>query len=92
MPNDNKRELITFTLSEISHEDGAKITDGIKRRIRESIEAEDSENPVTDEEIIRIIRSEGTIVTARAIEKYRNQMEIADAGKRKFKFENSDKR
>lgn len=64
--------------------DGVKGSDGVEvsvneiyRLIRETIEAEDRSNPVTDDRISEILKEHGFNVARRTVAKYRDQLGIA---------------
>ena len=65
-------------------DEGEISTEIIKLKIKKMIEEEDSHKPITDEEIIQNLRSEGIRITPRAIAKYRRQMQILDSDQRKI--------
>ncbi len=66
--------------------DGDEVsTEGIKHKIRRIIDAENSCAPLTDDQIIQIFKNKGTIITRRAVAKYRDQMEIPDSNAREDK-------
>jgi RNA polymerase sigma-54 factor len=46
----------------------------LKRRVKKLIEEEDSSRPLTDEQITRILQSQGIQVTRRTVAKYREDM------------------
>ncbi len=64
----------------------------IKKRIRELIENEPKEDPLTDEEICEILRSEGYSIARRTVTKYREELSIPSCRKRRVKDAGSDNR
>jgi RNA polymerase sigma-54 factor len=57
----------------------------LKRRVKKIIEEEDQANPLTDEQITRILRSQGIQVTRRTVAKYREDMRIPNTHQRRVK-------
>ena len=57
----------------------------LKRRVKKIIEEEDSRRPLTDEQITRILLSQGIRVTRRTVAKYREDMRIPSTHQRKVK-------
>ncbi|MFI5174504.1 MAG: RNA polymerase factor sigma-54 [Terriglobia bacterium] len=57
----------------------------LKRRVKKMIEEEDSQNPMTDEEITRRLNAEGIQVTRRTVAKYREDMKIPSTHQRRIK-------
>ena len=57
----------------------------LKRRVKKLIEDEDPSKPLTDEQITRILRSQGIQVTRRTIAKYREDMRIPSTHQRRVK-------
>jgi RNA polymerase sigma-54 factor len=57
----------------------------LKRRVKKLIEEEDSARPYTDEQITRILRSQGIQVTRRTVAKYREDMRIPSTHQRRVK-------
>lgn len=57
----------------------------LKRRVKKMIEEEDSQNPLTDEEITRQLNAEGIQVTRRTVAKYREDMKIPSTHQRRVK-------
>jgi len=58
----------------------------IAHRIKELVEKEDKSNPLKDQEIINILKKEGHKVARTTIVKYRTQLGILGANKRKTQF------
>jgi len=57
----------------------------LKRRVKKLIEDEDSRRPLTDEQITRILQSQGINVTRRTVAKYREDMKIPSTHQRRVK-------
>lgn len=55
----------------------------LKRRVKKMIEEEDSEHPLTDEQITARLKSEGIDVTRRTVAKYREDMKIPSTHQRR---------
>jgi len=57
----------------------------LKRRVKKLIEEEDPTRPLTDEQITRILQSQGIHVTRRTVAKYREDMRIPSTHQRRVK-------
>jgi len=57
----------------------------LKRRVKKLIEDEDPTKPLTDEQITRILQSQGIQVTRRTVAKYREDMKIPSTHQRRVK-------
>jgi len=57
----------------------------LKRRVKKLIDDEDSARPLTDEQITRILQSQGIQVTRRTVAKYREDMKIPSTHQRRVK-------
>jgi len=57
----------------------------LKRRVKKLIEEEDPSRPLTDEQITRILQSQGIQVTRRTVAKYREDMKIPSTHQRREK-------
>jgi len=57
----------------------------LKRRVKKLIEEEDAARPLTDEQITRILQSQGISVTRRTVAKYREDMKIPSTHQRRVK-------
>ncbi len=57
----------------------------LKRRVKKLIEEEDPRHPLTDEQITRILQSQGIQVTRRTVAKYREDMKIPSTHQRRVK-------
>jgi RNA polymerase sigma-54 factor len=57
----------------------------LKRKVKKLIEEEDASRPLTDEQITRILQSQGIQVTRRTVAKYREDMRIPSTHQRRVK-------
>jgi RNA polymerase sigma-54 factor len=57
----------------------------LKRRVKKLIADEDTSRPLTDEQITRILQSQGIQVTRRTVAKYREDMKIPSTHQRRVK-------
>jgi RNA polymerase sigma-54 factor len=57
----------------------------LKRRVKKLIDDEDPAKPLTDEQITRILQSQGIQVTRRTVAKYREDMRIPSTHQRRVK-------
>jgi len=57
----------------------------LKRRVKKLIEDEDPSRPLTDEQLTRILQSQGIQVTRRTVAKYREDMKIPSTHQRRVK-------
>jgi RNA polymerase sigma-54 factor len=57
----------------------------LKRRVKKLIEEEDPAKPLTDEQITRVLQSQGIDVTRRTVAKYREDMKIPSTHQRRVK-------
>jgi RNA polymerase sigma-54 factor len=57
----------------------------LKRRVKKLIDEEDARRPLTDEQITRILQSQGINVTRRTVAKYREDMKIPSTHQRRVK-------
>jgi RNA polymerase sigma-54 factor len=57
----------------------------LKRRVKKLIDEEDPSRPLTDEQITRILQSQGIQVTRRTVAKYREDMRIPSTHQRRIK-------
>lgn len=77
-------ELRRFFSEGMLNEDGEEVsTRIIKLRIKKMVEEEDSRNPVTDDEIAKILSKEGIKLSRRTVAKYRDQMQIPGSRERR---------
>ncbi len=77
-------ELRRFFTEGMTNEEGEEVsTRIIKLRIKKLIEEEDTHNPVTDDQIVKILLKEGIKLSRRTVAKYRDQMSIPGSRERK---------
>jgi RNA polymerase sigma-54 factor len=57
--------------------------EAVKRRIKKLIAAEDSNNPLSDDAIVRVLHNENVDIARRTVAKYREAMGILPSSKRK---------
>lgn len=55
----------------------------IKKQIQELIEKEDSHNPLSDQQLVEIIKQQGTVISRRTVAKYRQELGIQSTVARK---------
>lgn len=60
-------------------------SDGVKKKIKSMIENENSNNPLSDEQLSRLLRKNGIDISRRTVAKYRMLMGIDGSGLRKRK-------
>ena len=77
-------ELRRFFSEGMLNEDGEEVsTRIIKLRIKKMIEDENQREPITDDQIAKILAKEGIKLSRRTVAKYRDQMQIAGSRERK---------
>src|SRR5712691_5211033 len=77
-------ELRRFFTEGMMNEDGEEIsTRIIKLTIKKLIEAEDSHNPITDDQVVKILSKDGIKLSRRTVAKYRDQMHIPGSRERR---------
>src|SRR5437764_2662972 len=77
-------ELRRFYTEVMLNEEGEEVSTRIlKLRIKKMIEDEDTKNPLTDDQIAKILSKEGVKLSRRTVAKYRDQMHIAGSRQRK---------
>ena len=70
-------ELRHFLSSGVKQENGEFYSSkAIKSKIKELIENENKENPLTDQEVVNLLKTEGISISRRTIAKYRSQLKI----------------
>ena len=70
--------LLKFFFSEgITNEEGAEVsTREIKKILKDAVDNEDKANPMTDEELMLVLKEKGYPIARRTVAKYREQMGI----------------
>jgi len=77
-------ELRRFFTEGMMNEDGEEVsTRIIKLRIKKLIEEEDSHNPITDDQVVKILVKDGIKLSRRTVAKYRDQMHIPGSRERR---------
>jgi RNA polymerase sigma-54 factor len=77
-------ELRRFFTEGMLNEDGEEIsTRIIKLQIKKLIEEEDSHNPITDDQVVKILAKDGIKLSRRTVAKYRDQMSIPGSRERR---------
>jgi RNA polymerase sigma-54 factor len=77
-------ELRRFFTEGMMNEEGEEVsTRIIKLKIKKLIEEEDSHNPITDDQIVKILIKDGIKLSRRTVAKYRDQMQIPGSRERK---------
>ena len=76
--------LKSFFSEAMLNTDGEEIsTREVKKILSDVVEAEDKSNPLTDDELVELLRSKGYNIARRTIAKYRMQLNIPVARLRK---------
>lgn len=77
-------ELRRFFTEGMMNEEGEEIsTRIIKLKIKKLIEEEDSHNPITDDQVVKILAKDGIKLSRRTVAKYRDQMQIPGSRERR---------
>ncbi|HJR09459.1 MAG TPA: RNA polymerase factor sigma-54 [Pyrinomonadaceae bacterium] len=77
-------ELRRFFTEGMTNEDGEEVsTRIIKLKIKKLIEEEDPHNPITDDQVVKILMKDGMKLSRRTVAKYRDQMQIPGSRERK---------
>src|SRR6201988_568569 len=77
-------ELRRFFTEGMMNEDGEEVsTRIIKLKIKKLIEEEDSHNPITDDQVVKILAKDGIRLSRRTVAKYRDQMQIPGSRERR---------
>ena len=77
-------ELRRFFTEGMLNEEGEEIsTRIIKLQIKKLIEEEDSHNPITDDQVVKILAKDGIKLSRRTVAKYRDQMQIPGSRERR---------
>jgi RNA polymerase sigma-54 factor len=58
-------------------------SESVKEKIRQIVQSEDPENPLSDQEIADILRKEDVIIARRTVAKYRGMLGVLSSSKRK---------
>jgi RNA polymerase sigma-54 factor len=77
-------ELRRFFTEGMMNEEGEEVsTRIIKLQIKKLIEEEDPHNPITDDQVVKILIKDGIKLSRRTVAKYRDQMQIPGSRERK---------
>lgn len=77
-------ELRRFFTEGMTNEDGEEVsTRIIKLNIKKLIEEEDHKNPITDDQVVKILAKDGIKLSRRTVAKYRDQMQIPGSRERR---------
>ncbi len=77
-------ELRRFFTEGMTNEEGEEVsTRIIKLKIKKLIEEEDPHNPITDDQVVKILLKDGMKLSRRTVAKYRDQMNIPGSRERK---------
>ena len=78
-------ELKYFFNSSINAADGsdALASEAVKEKIRQMVSKEDPKNPLSDQRIVEILRTDNIEIARRTVAKYRDMLGILSSGKRK---------
>ncbi|NBU20526.1 RNA polymerase sigma-54 factor [bacterium] len=78
-------ELKYFFNSSINAADGSDslASEAVKEKIRQMIQKEDQRNPLSDQKIVELLRTENIDIARRTVAKYRDMLGILSSGKRK---------
>ena len=77
-------ELRRFFTEGMMNEEGEEVsTRIIKLNIKKLIEEEDSHNPITDDQVVKILIKDGIKLSRRTVAKYRDQMNIPGSRERR---------
>lgn len=80
-------ELRKFFTTGMEKEDGEEIsTLNVKNKIKEMIEKEDAGKPYADDQLSRMLKTQGIQITRRTVAKYREQMRIPGSRERKINY------
>ncbi len=74
-----------FFTKALPSKDGAISTSRVKDLIRKIIEEENKENPLSDIEIVEILKKEGIDIARRTVAKYREELKIPPSAARRVK-------
>lgn len=75
---------LKFFFSESMEKEGEEVSSReVKKIIQDTIEAEDKENPLTDDDLRNILKEKGYAIARRTVAKYREQLGFASSRMRK---------
>ncbi|GMR04729.1 MAG: RNA polymerase factor sigma-54 [Thermodesulfobacteriota bacterium] len=80
-------ELKYFFTTSMPSSDGSEVSsEYIKEKLRDIIEKEDSKHPLSDQEIMRILKKTGLTLARRTVAKYRESLGFLSSSRRKVRF------
>lgn len=79
-------ELKFFFSSGLRSSEGEVSSESVKDRIRTLIGAEDTRKPLSDQQLVETLRSEGIDIARRTVAKYREMMNILSSSRRRKVF------
>ncbi|MBI1911853.1 MAG: RNA polymerase factor sigma-54 [Deltaproteobacteria bacterium] len=80
-------ELKYFFSTGMSKEDGSDIaTEYIKEKVKDIIKAEDTKNPLSDQQIVERLKESGIVVARRTATKYREALGFLSSSRRKVHY------
>ncbi|PWU18048.1 MAG: RNA polymerase sigma-54 factor [Bdellovibrio sp.] len=80
-------ELKYFFNSGISTDDGDSLaSESVKLKIKELISKEDPKNPLSDQELVNMLKKQGIQIARRTVAKYRDMLKILPSSRRKNFF------
>ncbi len=80
-------ELKYFFNSGISNEDGDSLaSEAVKLRIRDMVGKEDPKRPLSDQQLVDLLKKEGLVIARRTVAKYRDVLRIQPSSRRKKVF------
>ena len=79
-------EMKYFFTAGIQTDDGAGLSNtSVKDMIADIFKAEDPAKPLSDQEVVRMLKDKGIVIARRTVAKYRNQLGIEPSHIRKRK-------
>lgn len=80
-------ELKYFFNSGISTQDGDSLaSESVKLKIKDLVGAEDPKNPLSDQQLVELLKKDGLKIARRTVAKYREMLKILPSSKRKKFF------
>lgn len=76
-------ELKNFFAKSLESDAGDTSTGVVKNKIKDIIDKEDSDNPISDQRIVELMDAEGIKIARRTVAKYRDEMNIPTMSQRK---------
>ncbi len=72
-----------FFTGGLSTTEGDESQEAVKQRVKEVLEGEDKANPLSDDEIMQILKKDGVDIARRTVSKYRKALGIASSRERR---------